>query len=351
MATQEIRLTSFSHGAGCACKLGPAALAEVLGHLQPLTAGRDTALLVGNETGDDAAVYRLDDDTALVFTTDFFTPIVDDAFDWGRIAAANALSDVYAMGGKPLLCLNLVGWPAETLPLELLATVLDGGAAVAGEAGALVAGGHTIDDAEPKYGMAVVGIAHPDNVVTNAAAEPGDILVLTKPIGIGAITTAIKRGLASSELATQAVETMTHLNRGAAEAMLAAGVTAATDVTGFGLLGHLHKLLLASGVAADIGSRAVPVLEGARDLVEAGAVAGGTRRNMAFVDPWVSFDPAVGEADRILLADAQTSGGLLIACPPDHLDELRAGLAERGEHGAGIGRVVQGRAGTVRVGL
>ena len=344
-----VRLTSFSHGAGCACKLGPGALAEVLGRLQPNAP--DEALLVGNATGDDAAVYRLDEKTALVFTTDFFTPIVDDAYDWGRIAAANALSDVYAMGGRPLLCLNLVGWPAETLPLELLARVLDGGSAVAAEAGALVAGGHTIDDAEPKYGMAVIGLADPDRVVTNAAAKPDDVLVLTKPLGIGAITTGIKRGLAPPELAAQAVETMTHLNRGASEAMLAVGAAAATDVTGFGLLGHLHKMLLASGAAADIGCRAVPVLEGAKELVQAGAVAGGTRRNMAFIEPWTSFDDAVAEEDRILLADAQTSGGLLIACPPDRLGELRTGLAERGEAAAGIGRVVHGKAGTIRVGL
>ena len=348
MATQEIRLTSFSHGAGCACKLGPAALADVLGRLRPSAA--DDALIVGTSTGDDAAVYRLDGERALVFTTDFFTPIVDDAYDWGRIAAANALSDVYAMGGVPLLCLNLVGWPAETLPLELLATVLEGGASVAAEAGAIVAGGHTIDDAEPKYGMAVVGLADPERIVTNAQAQLGDVLVLTKPLGIGAITTGIKRGLAGVDVAAEAVATMTRLNRGASEAMLAAGVNAATDVTGFGLLGHLHKMLVASGVAADIGAQAVPVLDGARDLVEAGAVAGGTRRNMAFVDPWTTFDMGVREADKVLLADAQTSGGLLIACPAERLDDLRAGLAERGEHGAGIGRVIQGRPGTIRVG-
>jgi selenide,water dikinase len=351
VATQEVRLTSFSHGAGCACKLGPADLAKVLERLQPSGAKPDPALLVGTDTGDDAAVYKLDDKIALVFTTDFFTPIVDDPYDWGRIAAANALSDVYAMGGRPLLCLNLVGWPSETLPLELLARVLDGGGAVAAEAGALVAGGHTIDDAEPKYGMAVVGLADPERVVTNAAAQPGDILVLTKPLGIGAITTGIKRGLTPPELVERAVATMIRLNRGASEAMLAAGVRAATDVTGFGLLGHLHKMMLASGVAADIGAQAVPVLEGARDLVAAGAVAGGTKRNMAFVAPWVRFDDAVAEEERVLLADAQTSGGLLIACPSDRLTELRSGLADRGESGAGIGRVVVGTPGSIRVGL
>lgn len=346
-----VRLTSFSHGAGCACKLGPSALADVLSKLQPTGVKPDPKLLVGNETGDDAAVYRLDDERALVFTTDFFTPIVDDPYDWGRIAAANALSDVYAMGGRPILCLNLVGWPAETLPLELLARVLDGGNAVASEAGALVAGGHTIDDAEPKYGMAVVGIADPERIVTNAGAQPGDVLVLTKPLGIGAITTGIKRSLAGADLTERAIATMTHLNLGASEAMLAAGVRAATDVTGFGLLGHLHKMLLASGVSASIGAQAVPVIDGARDLVAAGAVAGGTRRNMAFVAPWVRFHETLPEEDRILLADAQTSGGLLIACPPDQLADLRAGLAGRGESGAGIGKVVAGKPGTIDVDL
>ena len=320
--------------------------------LQPSGAKPDPALLVGTDTGDDAAVYRLDDNTALVFTTDFFTPIVDDPYDWGRIAAANALSDVYAMGGRPLLCLNLVGWPSETLPLELLARVLDGGTAVAAEAGALVAGGHTIDDAEPKYGMAVVGLADPERVVTNAGGATG-----RHPRAHQAARDRRDHRPGSNaasrrpKLVERAVETMTRLNRGASEAMLAAGVRAATDVTGFGLLGHLHKMMLASGLAADIGAQAVPVLEGARDLVAAGAVAGGTRRNMAFVSPWVRFDDAVTEEDRILLADAQTSGGLLIACPPERLTDLRSGLAERGESGAGIGRVVAGTPGSIRVGL
>ena len=349
METKEIRLTSFSHGAGCACKLGPSDLADVLGRLTPNGAEPDPALLVGTATGDDAAVYRLDQKTALVFTTDFFTPIVDDPYDWGRVAAANALSDVYAMGGRPLLCLNLVGWPAETLPFDLLARVLDGGSAIAQEAGALVAGGHTIDDAEPKYGMAVVGIADPDRIVTNDAARDGDVLVLTKPLGIGAITTGIKRGLADEAAAARAVETMTRLNRAASEAMLAAGVRAATDVTGFGLLGHLHKMLLASGVSATLSAGGVPVLEGARDLVTAGAVAGGTRRNIAFVSPWVRYDDAVEEEDRILLADAQTSGGLLIACPPDRVTDLHAELRGRGELGAEIGRVSGGKAGAIEV--
>jgi selenide, water dikinase len=345
---ETIRLTSFSHGAGCACKLGPAELATVMSHLGP-SISTDPALLVGNETGDDAAVYRLDDRTAVVFTTDFFTPIVDDPFDWGRVAAANALSDVYAMGGRPILCLNLVGWPREELPLEMLARVLEGGAKVATEAGALVAGGHTIDDREPHYGMAVVGLADPDRIVTNARAQDCDILVLTKPLGVGATTTAIKRDLATPEAVERVVDLMARLNRGASEAMLAAGIVAGTDVTGFGLLGHLHKMMAASGTAAEIDATAVPYLDGARDLVRAGAVAGGTRRNLAFVEPWVIWADGVAEDDRILLADAQTSGGLLLACPPSSLGALRRELLSRGEAGAEIGVVRAGNAGSIAV--
>ncbi len=347
-ADEPVRLTSFSHGAGCACKLGPGDLATVMGHLSAAFP-TDPALLVGTDTGDDAAVYRLDDHTALVFTTDFFTPIVDDPFDWGRVAAANAMSDVYAMGGRPILCLNLVGWPVEDLPLEMLARVLDGGATVAGEAGALVAGGHTIDDREPKYGMAVVGLADPSRIVTNAAAQPGDVLVLTKPLGVGATTTGIKRGFASEEAIKRVVDLMTHLNRAAAEAMLAAGIVAATDITGFGLLGHLHKLLLASGAAAELWVDAVPVLDEARDLVVRGAVAGGTRRNMSFVAPAVDHDDVVAQEDRILLADAQTSGGLLIACPDERLADLTRELLDRGEPAAEVGRIAEGVAGRIAV--
>ena len=348
MKTEDVRLTAFSHGAGCACKLGPGDLAEVMRHLNPALAS-DPDLLVGTATGDDAAVYRLDDNTALVFTTDFFTPIVDDPYDWGRVAAANALSDVYAMGGRPILALNLVGWPVEQLPLEMLARVLDGGASVAAEAGTLVAGGHTIDDREPKYGMAVIGLADPTRIVTNAAAKPGDVLVLTKPLGVGATTTAIKRDLAGAAAIERVVALMTHLNRGAAEAMLAAGVVASTDVTGFGLLGHLQKMLAASGVSAQVWSDAVPVLEGARELVGKGAVAGGTRRNMAFVEPQITW-VGVDETDRILLADAQTSGGLLIACPAGRLKDLRADLSSRGETAAEVGVVdALGEPGTIRV--
>lgn len=294
-------------------------------------------------------MYRIDEGTALVFTADFFTPIVDDPYDWGRIAAANALSDVYAMGGRPVLCLNLTGWPHDTLPLEQLARVLEGGAAVARAAGALIAGGHTIDDREPKYGMAVIGLVDPARVVTNAAARSGDVLVLTKPIGLGVISTAIKNERADDDLIAAAIETMTTLNAAGAEAMTAAGVQAATDVTGFGLLGHLQRMADGSGVSAEVEASAVPVLAGARALAEAGQIPSGSRRNRGFLEATVRFDDAVPEPERVLLTDAQTSGGLLICCPPDRLPDLHEQLRARDTDGAEIGRIIDGPAGIVTV--
>jgi selenide,water dikinase len=312
-------------------------------------AGADGELLVGAAEGDDAAVFRLDDQRALVLTTDFFTPIVDDARDWGRIAAANALSDVYAMGGRPLIALNLTAWPGETLPLEILAEVLRGGAAVAAQAGCLVVGGHTIDDPEPKYGMAVTGLADPARLLTIDAARPGDTLVLTKPIGTGVVATAHKRGAAPAEVLAAAVASMTTLNAAASEAALAAGVRAATDVTGFSLLGHLHRMLRASCVSATVDAAAVPLLPGALELTAAGYVSGGTRNNMAYLTPWVRVDPAVPEPVAILLQDAQTSGGLLLAAPSPALDTLRAGLADRGVLAAVVGRIEAGSPGHIEV--
>ncbi|MGQ0805734.1 MAG: selenide, water dikinase SelD [Actinomycetota bacterium] len=319
----EIRLTRFSHGAGCACKLSPAELRTVLSLVRGLDPPADPNLLVGLDTADDAAVYRVRDDLALVVTADFFTPIVDDPYDWGRIAATNALSDVYAMGGAPLLALNLVAWPREGLPFELLARVLDGGADVVRSAGAIVGGGHSIDDAEPKFGLAVVGTVDPARVLTNAGAQPGDALVLTKPIGLGVISTALKRDAAPPELLDEAVRIMTTLNDTARDAALAMGdaVHAATDVTGFGLTGHLREMLVASGASAEIDAGAVPVIDGVRDLLAAGMVAGGTQRNHAFVSDTVDWG-ALPEPEQLLLADAQTSGGLLIAVAPDRAAAL-----------------------------
>jgi len=352
-----VRLTSLSHGAGCACKLPLSALDKLmnsLGFVQGAPGvtggsapGGEHSLLVGAAEGDDAAVLRLDDVRALVLTTDFFTPIVDDARDWGRIAAANALSDVYAMGGRPLIAVNLTAWPAQTLPLETLAEVLRGGAEVAASAGCLVAGGHTIDDPEPKYGMAVVGLADPGRLLTVDAAGDGDVLVLTKPVGTGVIATAHKRGAAPGDALAAMVESMTTLNARASEAALAAGVRAATDVTGFSLLGHLHRMLRASGLRAVVDADSVPLLPGAAELAEAGFVSGGTRANMSYLADVVDVDSAVPEVTSVLLHDAQTSGGLLLATP--NPDALRHELQTRGVPAAVVGKVQAGDPGRIKV--
>jgi selenide,water dikinase len=300
------RLTRFSHGAGCGCKIGPGRLAEILASVTPAT---HPDLLVGTETGDDAAVWRLDADRALVATTDFFTPVVDDPRTWGRIAATNAVSDVYAMGGRPLFALNVVAWPSEVLPVELLGEVLAGGADVGRECGFAVVGGHSIDDPEPKYGLAVVGEVHPDRILTNAGLREGDALVLTKPLGVGIATTAVKTGTASGALLDAAVATMCTPNAAAASAALAAGSAGCTDVTGFGLLGHLRKMAAASGVDAIVAVGAVPLLPGVRALADAGVVPGGTRRNREWAAEVLDVSPGVGETDVVLLADAQSGLG------------------------------------------
>jgi selenide,water dikinase len=305
-------------------------------------------VVVASDTRDDAAVYRLPDGTGLVQTLDFFTPIVDDPFDWGRIAAANALSDVYAMGGTPRFALNIVAWPIEELSTDLLVEVLRGGAKMASEAGVAVLGGHSIHDPEPKYGMAVTGFVDLDRLVLNSTAPSGTQLLLTKPLGIGIITTAIKRGKASAEQIDLAVEAMTALNAAPAEAMVEVGVEAATDVTGYGLLGHLHEMLSASGVAAEIDAGAVPFLPGTLELAEAGVVPSGTRSNLAFVGPHVDWDGMV-EPERLALADAQTSGGLLMAVSPERAESLASGLAARGVAFAKIGNTVDGPAGRIAV--
>ena len=296
-------------------------------------------------------MYRLRDDLAIVLTTDFFTPIVDDPFDWGRIAATNALSDVYAMGGAPLLALNLVAWPREGLPFELLARVIDGGADVVRRAGAIVGGGHSIDDPEPKFGLAVVGTVEPDRVWRNVGARPGDRLVLTKPLGLGVISTAVKRDAAPADLVATSVELMTTLNAGARDAGrdLGDAVHAVTDVTGFGLLGHLGEMARASGVSAELDLGAVPVIDGVRDLVAAGMVAGGTQRNHAFVAEFVDWGGITAD-EQFLLADAQTSGGLLFAIAADAADDLVAALEAKATPAAAtIGRIGTGDAGQIGV--
>jgi selenide,water dikinase len=306
-------------------------------------------VLVGLETGDDAAVYRLRPELALVVTTDFFTPIVDDAYTFGGIAAANALSDIYAMGGAPLLALNLVAFPAKELPLELLSDILRGGLDKAHEAGIEILGGHSIDDHEPKYGLAAIGTVHPDRVVRNRGGQVGDRLVLTKPVGTGIISTAIKHGVAPPAAEQAAIETMLELNRPAAEAMAQSPVHAATDITGFGLLGHLHSLAKASGTAARVEASTVPWLPGVLELADAGEVPAGTRSNERFLRDLVEWPAALRAPFRTALCDAQTSGGLLIAVPGGEVERLLAELARRGVTGHPIGDLVAGPAGSIRV--
>ena len=309
----------------------------------------DPSVLVDASGRDDAAVIRVAGDRALVLTTDFFTPIVDDPYDFGRIAAANALSDVYAMGGRPLWCLSLVGWPREKLPLEGLGEVLRGAADVVARAGAAIVGGHSIDDPEPKFGLVAVGEVHPDRITTNAGARPGDRLVLTKPIGTGVIATAIKQAKAPADVIVAAIDSMTTLNDGAARAAQAALVRAATDVTGFGLLGHLTQMLIASGVAAELTASAVPLLPGARELAEAGFIPGGTRRNLESVAQTTVFGATLDEPARVLLADAQTSGGLLLAVAEARLGALLDALRAEGTPAAAVvGIVTEGGAGRIQ---
>jgi selenide,water dikinase len=286
----------------------------------------DPNLLVDASTADDAAVYRLTPEIALVQTVDYITPLVDDPYQYGQIAAANSISDVYAMGGRPLLALNIVAFPTDALAMEVLGEILRGGADKATEAEVHIIGGHSIDDKEPKYGLAVTGVVHPDRVLRNSTARPGDRLILTKPLGIGVISTAIKRDLATSDLTERAVRVMTTLNKGAGLAAVEAGVHACTDVTGFGLLGHLHEITAASRCGARVTFARVPFLEGVEELAAQGVVPGGTRRNLAHVEPHVSFDAAIGPVQRLLLADAQTSGGLLLAVPPQRAAQLIAAL-------------------------
>jgi selenide, water dikinase len=297
---------------------------------------------------DDAAVYRLPDGSALVQSVDFFTPIVDDPFDWGRIAAANALSDLYAMGARPFMALNVVAWPVEELPLDLLARVLQGGAKVAGEAGVQILGGHSIHDPEPKYGMAVSGLVDPDRILRNSTAPAGSRIVLTKPLGTGIISTAIKREVAEPEQVRAAIDLMTTLNGAASEAALEAEAEASTDVTGFGLLGHLHEMLSASGVAAELDASAIPLLPGLVPLARRGVVPGGTRSNFAYLDPWIDWGE-LPEEHRLVLADAQTSGGLLVAVSEDRAPGLREALRARNVPAAEIGRTVEGQPGRIAV--
>lgn len=339
---EKIKLTRFTHGLGCACKLRPQVLEKVLEHLpKPL----DANVLVGADTADDAAVYRVDDKTAIVQTVDFFTPVVDDPFQFGAIAAANSLSDIYAMGARPIFALSVVGFPSSRLPVEVLKEILAGALSKTDEAGITIIGGHTVDDTEPKFGLAVTGLIDPERIVTNRGARPGDVLILTKPIGTGVLSTALKRGLLDEDRLTGLVEVMAALNRDAAEAMQEVGVSACTDVTGFGLLGHLREMMAASGACALVYAGRVPLLPGALELATSGVVPGGTTNNQEYTASAVAYEDEVPDVLRILLNDAQTSGGLLISVPGKRAEALLVLLAEKGVEGAAVVGEVEGEAG------
>ncbi|MBE0638314.1 MAG: selenide, water dikinase SelD [Bacteroidales bacterium] len=316
--TGEIKLTSFTHGLGCACKIRPQYLEQVLKDLPQVF---DKNVLIGASTSDDAAVYLINESTAIVQTVDFFTPVVDDPYYFGAIAAANALSDIYAMGAKPLFALNIVGFPDNRLPMQVLKDILRGASDKAAEAGISVLGGHTVEDTEPKFGMVVTGVVHPSKVISNAGAKPGDVLILTKPIGTGIISTAVKRGLADEKTALSARNVMAELNAKAAKLMESFPVNSCTDITGFGLLGHLKEMVMASGVQVKINASMVPFIEGTYELAMAGSIPGGTRNNLDFVSGVVEWDKDIPEITRLILCDAQTSGGLLISLPKKDAEE------------------------------
>lgn len=346
MTTEPIRLTKLAKRAGCAAKHPPGFLLPLLGMLPPIT---DPNVLVGSSTADDAAIYKLSDELALVLTTDFFTPIVDNPRDFGRVAAANALSDVYAMGGKPLSALSIVGFP-DTLPATMLGEILAGASEVAAEAGCAIVGGHTIKSEEPIFGLAVVGTIHPARVLSNAGAKPGDLLVLTKPLGLGIISTAAKNDLDSHGAMSEAIKVMTTLNRVAAEVLTRFEVHALTDVTGFGLLGHLRNMTAASGVTAEVWADAVPVIAAARAYAAAPIVPGGTRANLKFLNDWVNWDAEISTDQMLLLCDAQTSGGLLAAVPASQADEITSALTAAGTLAAAVvGRIVGPGTGRISV--
>ncbi len=340
----QIKLTHYTQGLGCACKLRPQVLEKVLANLPPVL---DPRALVDASTSDDAAVYQLTDQLAVVQTVDFFTPIVDDPYWFGAISAANSISDIYAMGAVPLFALNIVGFPSNRLPLKVLEQILQGAQDKVAEAGISVLGGHTVDDTEPKFGMAVTGVVHPQQILRNNTAQVGDVLVLTKPLGMGILATAMKRGLADEALINKAIQIMAALNKPAAEVMTSLIVHACTDITGFGLLGHLHEMAGSSEVDVRLKCGTVPVLPEARAFAAADVVPGGTLSNLSFVESFVTFTETISRIDRILLADAQTSGGLLISLPEGNLNDLLAGMHARGVEAAVIGQVI--RAGNGRI--
>ncbi|NYT22599.1 selenide, water dikinase SelD [Alcaligenaceae bacterium] len=342
------RLTSLSHGGGCGCKIAPGVLSELLAGMP--AAQPYAALMVGNETSDDAAVYRLNDRQALIATTDFFMPIVDDPYDFGRIAAANALSDIYAMGGSPIMALALVGMPINVLPKADIAGILQGGASICAEAGIPVAGGHSIDSVEPIYGLAAMGLAHPDHIRRNADARPGDVLILGKALGVGILSAALKKEILDADGYRAMIASTTQLNRPGARLGGLSRVHAITDITGFGLLGHTLEIARASGLSARLNPAALPWLPGVRGLAAQGVITGASGRNWASYGASIELSANVDDAMRALLCDPQTSGGLLVACAPDAAAEVLDIFHSEGfEHAAVVGELREGAAG-VRVG-
>lgn len=344
---QPIKLTSLSSKGGCGCKIGPTDLANVLRNLPSRTANPN--VLVGLDTSDDAGVYKLNDNTAIVQTTDFFTPIVNDPYDFGQVAAANAISDVYAMGGKPITALNIVAFPISTLDNQILSDILKGAGDKLEEAGAALVGGHSIDDPEPKFGLAVTGVVHPDHVWTNTGAKPGDKLILTKPIGVGILTTSIKNNLLTADETKHVTEVMTTLNKTASEALQDYHVHASTDVTGFGLLGHASEMAAGSDVGITINHQSVPVLPRVKELAQDGSVPGGTKNNYDHLRDTVTYPDEMDQIDRWILCDAVTSGGLLVSVQASEADDIITLLRKKGVEAEQIGDVTAENKGSVTV--
>jgi selenide, water dikinase len=340
---KAVRLTSLSHGGGCGCKIAPGVLSEILKNSTGFPVPKE--LLVGIETADDAAVYQLNDEQALIATTDFFMPIVDDPFDFGRIAATNAISDVYAMGGRPIMALALVGMPINVLPVETIGRIIKGGETICAEAGIPIAGGHTIDSVEPIYGLVVMGLIHPSKVKRNADAKPGDVLVLGKPLGVGVLSAALKKDKLSAAGYHEMIANATKLNKPGIALAEHPGVHAMTDVTGFGLAGHGLELARGAKCAAQIEWAKVPLLGGVRELALQGIVTGASSRNWGSYGADITLPTSFAEADRALLTDPQTSGGLLVSCAPSAVDDVLAIFRRGGfEHAAAIGHIVAGAA-------
>ena len=343
----KVRLTHYTHGLGCACKISPDQLDKILSQL-PLY--QDPKILIDAKNSDDAAVYKLSDDTAIIQTVDFITPVVDDAFDFGAIAAANALSDIYAMGGDPLFALNIVGFPVKRLSLQVLNMILEGARTIAAEANVNILGGHTIEDSEPKFGMAVTGIGHPENILSNNNAQPGDVLILTKPVGTGIITTGIKKGQVNEIIIKTTIDLMKQLNKSASVIAKNYPVNACTDITGFGLLGHLLEMLKASHKSAEIYHDQVPVIPGAEELVQLGLIPGGTKKNKEFYSQWLLWKDGVAENKRVILCDAQTSGGLLFSIPEKNSKKLLQNFRDSGiECASVIGHILDDRSSKITI--